>query len=165
MISTGGNAIDGRRTFGSQLLYLEDLVPGQRWVSGTCRVTKPPSGRLPSSSTRSRFIWTRPRRAVDVLRRPGGEWLAHGGPHHEAAGDRRTATGGGTDWNRRTLSWPKPTRPGDVLRVETEVVEVKPSRSRPDRGNATFRCSTLNERNEVVQLFMGNLLVWRRKTP
>jgi hypothetical protein len=30
---------------------------------------------------------------------------------------------------------------------------------------ATFRCSTLNERNEVVQLFMGNLLVWRRKAP
>src|SRR5262249_5958811 len=32
------------------------------------------------------------------------------------------------------ISWPRPTRPGDVLHVEGEVLELRPSRSRPDRG-------------------------------
>ena len=45
----------------------------------------------------------------------------------------------------------QPTRPGDVLRVESEVLEVTPSRSRPDRGMALVRSLTLNQRDEVVQ--------------
>jgi len=94
MISTGGNGMTADAPVDSQLLYLEDLVPGQRWVSGTCRVDEAAIRAFAEQFDRSRFIWTR-RGAVDVLRRPGGEWLAHGGPHHEAAGDRRTATGRG----------------------------------------------------------------------
>jgi acyl dehydratase len=42
------------------------------------------------------------------------------------------------------------------------AMEVRPSRSRPDRGTATFRYNTLNQRDEVVQTFTGTLLVWRR---
>ena len=44
------------------------------------------------------------------------------------------------------ISWPKPTRPGDVLRVESEVIEIKPSRSRPDRGMVTVRSETRNQK-------------------
>jgi acyl dehydratase len=60
------------------------------------------------------------------------------------------------------LSWPKPTRPGDLLRVESEVVEVSPSRSRPDRGTVTVRSETRNQRDEVVQIATMKLLVPRR---
>ena len=149
----------------SQLLYLEDLVPGQRWVSATCRIEEaairafaeqfdPQPFHLDPAAARSTFF----------------EGLAASGWYTAALTMRLLVTGGqrlagGLIGTGGTLSWPKPTRPGDVLRVETEVVEVRPSRSRPDRGMATFRCSTLNERNEVVQLFIGNLLVWRRKAP
>jgi len=52
------------------------------------------------------------------------------------------------------IAWPKPTRPGDTLQVESEVVAITPSRSRPDRGTATVRSRTLNQRNEVVQELM-----------
>ena len=60
------------------------------------------------------------------------------------------------------IAWPKPTRPGDVLRVESEVLEVTPSRSRPDRGMALVRSLTLNQRDEVVQSLTAKLIVPRR---
>ena len=50
------------------------------------------------------------------------------------------------------VTWPRPTRPGDTLRVTTEIVEIKPSRSRPDRGLATVRLETLNQHGEAVQV-------------
>jgi acyl dehydratase len=60
------------------------------------------------------------------------------------------------------LAWPKPTRPGDTLQVESEVVEITPSRSRPDRGMATVRSLTRNQRKEVVQELTARLIVPRR---
>ena len=60
------------------------------------------------------------------------------------------------------LSWPRPTRPGDVLQVESEVLEIIPSRSRPDRGVARIRSLTRNQRDEVVQILIAKLIVPRR---
>lgn len=60
------------------------------------------------------------------------------------------------------LRWPRPVRPGDLLRVESEVLEVRPSKSRPDQGFIRVRATTLNQNDEPVQVFVGNLLVPRR---
>jgi acyl dehydratase len=60
--------------------------------------------------------------------------------------------------------WPKPVRPGDELRVESEILEVRPSKSRPDQGLIKVRTTTLNQNNEPVQITVGNLLVPRRPT-
>ena len=60
------------------------------------------------------------------------------------------------------VSWPRPTRPGDVLQVVTEVLSVTPSRSKPDRGMALMRNETRNQRGEVLQVFTVNTIVWRR---
>jgi len=60
------------------------------------------------------------------------------------------------------LRWPRPVRPGDRLRVENEVLEVRPSRSRPDQGMVKVRTTTLNQNDEPVQVFVGNLVVPRR---
>jgi acyl dehydratase len=60
------------------------------------------------------------------------------------------------------LKWPRPVRPGDELRVESEVLEVRPSRSRPDQGLVRVRNTTLNQNGEAVQVFIGNLIVPRR---
>jgi acyl dehydratase len=62
------------------------------------------------------------------------------------------------------ISWPRPTRPGDVLRVETEVVAVAPSRSKPDRGVVTVRNTTLNQHGEPVQIATMKMLVPRKPT-
>ena len=60
------------------------------------------------------------------------------------------------------LSWSLPVRPDDELRVASEVLEVRPSKSKPDRGMIRVKNTTLNQNDEVVQMFTGNLLVPRR---
>ena len=60
------------------------------------------------------------------------------------------------------LRWPLPVRPGDELRVESEVLEVRASKSRPDTGLIKVRTTTLNQRDEAVQVTVGNLVVPRR---
>jgi acyl dehydratase len=57
------------------------------------------------------------------------------------------------------ITWPMPTRPGDVVHVEGEIVEIRPSRSRPDRGMATMRNETRNQLGEIVQVFTAKLIV------
>ncbi|HEY4370813.1 MAG TPA: MaoC family dehydratase [Burkholderiales bacterium] len=60
------------------------------------------------------------------------------------------------------MLWPKPVRPGDELHVEIEVLEVRPSRSRPEQGMVKVRTTTCNQHNEAVQVSVGNLVVKRR---
>ena len=60
------------------------------------------------------------------------------------------------------IAWPKPTRPGDVLHVVTEVVSVTPSRSRPDRGMVVVRSETRNQQGDVLQHSVYKLVVPRR---
>jgi acyl dehydratase len=60
------------------------------------------------------------------------------------------------------LRWPLPVRPADELRVESEVVEVRPSQSRPNRGMIKMRTKTLNQNGEAVLVFVANLIALRR---
>jgi acyl dehydratase len=60
------------------------------------------------------------------------------------------------------ITWPNPVRPGAVLQVESEVMELRPSRSRPDRGIVTMQSETKNQTGEVVQILVANLIVPRR---
>ncbi len=60
------------------------------------------------------------------------------------------------------LRWPRPVRPGDKLRVESEVLEVRPSRSRPEQGLAKIRVTALNQNDEPVQIMTCNLFMQRR---
>ena len=60
------------------------------------------------------------------------------------------------------IAWPNPTRPGDILCVENEILSVMPSRSHPDRGAVTVRSETVNQRGEVVQTLTAKLIVPRR---
>ena len=60
------------------------------------------------------------------------------------------------------LLWEKPVRPGDTLHVSCEVLEIVPSRSRPDRGMVRVRCLTRNQHGETVQSFTPRLVVTPR---
>ena len=72
--------------------------------------------------------------------------------------DALTNVGAGFDEFR----WPRPVRPGDELHIEAEVLEVRPSKSRPDQGMVKLRTTTFNQNNEPVQISVGNLVVPRR---
>lgn len=62
------------------------------------------------------------------------------------------------------LRWPVPVRPGDELHVESEVLELRPSKSRPHQGLVKVRTTTKNQKGEAVQVSVGNLVVPRRPT-
>jgi acyl dehydratase len=62
------------------------------------------------------------------------------------------------------LRWPLPVRPGDELRVESEILKVRPSKSHPQQGLIKVRTTTLNQNGEAVQVIVANLIVPRRGT-
>lgn len=94
--------------------------------------------------------------------------LAASGWHTAAMSMRLFVTGGlklaggsvglGVD----ELRWPRPVKPGDTLRLQTEIMEVRPSKSKLDRGIIRIRNVTTNQRGEVVQTFLASVLVRRR---
>ncbi|HEV2096808.1 MAG TPA: hypothetical protein VGQ82_09925, partial [Chthoniobacterales bacterium] len=57
---------------------------------------------------------------------------------------------------------PRPVRPGDILELECEIMEVRPSRSKPDRGVIRVQNVTRNQNGEIVQSFTASVLVRRR---
>src|SRR5437867_3572839 len=60
------------------------------------------------------------------------------------------------------LRWPHAVRPGDVLTVETKILAMRLSRSRPRYGIIRLRNVTTNQRGEVVQTMLASALVRRR---
>jgi acyl dehydratase len=78
-----------------------------------------------------------------------------------AASENR-AVGGTIGLGFEGLRWPIPVYPGDELRIESEVLETRPSKSRPDRGLIKIRTLTLNQNGDVVQELIAIAMVPRR---
>jgi acyl dehydratase len=60
------------------------------------------------------------------------------------------------------LRWLRPVRPGDTLEARLEILEVRPSRSKPDRGIVRLRSVMINQHQEEVLSFIGNVMFRRR---
>jgi acyl dehydratase len=60
------------------------------------------------------------------------------------------------------IAWPRPTRPGDILRVESEIVNITPSRSKPNQAVVAVRGTMLNQNDEPVYVLNAKLLVFKR---
>ncbi len=144
-------------------LFLEDLTPGRRFTAGPVMVTEAEIIAFASRFDPQPFH-TDPVAARDHALFRG---LAASGWHTAALTMRMIvdavghiaggAVGGGGE-----LVWPRPTRPGDVLTLEVEVLEATPSRSRPERGSAVIRYRTLNQHGDEVQVFTARAVVPRR---
>src|ERR1700694_4816887 len=120
-------------------LFLEDLHVGQRFVSRSHVIDKeqikafatqfdPQAVHLDEEAAKTTLF--------------GG--LAASGWHTAAITMRLLVDGGapiagGVIGAGGEISWPKPTRPGDILQVKSEILDVTPSRSRPDRGMVIIR--------------------------
>jgi acyl dehydratase len=144
-------------------LFLEDLVVGQRFTSAPQTVTAAEITEFAARYDPQPFH-------LDATAATGTLFggLAASGWHTAAMTMpmiiASVPIAGGIIGSGGELNWPRPTRPGDTLRVETEVLEITPSRSRPDRGTAVVRCTTLNQHGEPVQTFTPKLVVPRRPT-
>lgn len=148
-------SVDGHR-------YLEDFSPGQRFVSGSFTMTVEAIQAFARDYDPQPFHLDAEAAADTLL-----EGLAASGWHTAAVtmrllvdGDMRIA--GGMIGAGGELAWPVPTRPGDVLHVESEVLDVRESRSKPDRGIVTVRNETKTQAGVVVQSFTVSMVVPRR---
>ena len=143
-------------------LYLEDMQIGQRFSSGTYLMEESRIKAFAAEFDPQPFHLDEAAAQASVFR-----GLAASGWHTAAAAMRLLVTGGlpvanGTIGLGGEIAWPKPTRPGDVLRVESEVVEIVPSRSKPNQGIVTVKSTTLNQHGEPVYVFTARILMFRR---
>ena len=148
---------------GNGLLSFDDLKVGQRFTSGTHAIDEEQIKAFAKQFDPQPFHLDA-EAAKDTL----FEGLVASGWHTAAITMRLLVESGlpiagGLVGAGGEIAWPKPTRPGAVLHVESEILELRPSRSRPDRGLATVRNETRNQLGETVQLFTAKLVVPRRK--
>ena len=143
-------------------LTLDDLHVGQRFESGTHALDAGQIKAFASQFDPQRFHLDDAAAKQTLF---GG--LAASG-WHTAALTMKLIVGGGVPFAGGLIgaggeiAWPRPTRPGDVLQVFSEVLEITPSRSKPDRGSVTLRSETRNQRGEVVQTLTARMIVPRR---
>ncbi|HEY4262136.1 MAG TPA: MaoC family dehydratase [Schlesneria sp.] len=154
--------MDSRPPQITRSFVFEDLYVGQRFVSGTKRVDQDEVIAFAREFDPQPFH-TDPEAAKGTL----FQGLVASGWHTAAMTmrlliDSGLSIEGGMVGAGGELTWPRPTRPGYILQVETEVVELRPSRSRPDRGLATIRSETKNQQGEVLQILFARLVVPRR---
>src|SRR5919108_1570085 len=152
------------RLDGDICLYLDDLQVGQRFSSGVHSIDDAQIKAFASQFDPQPFHLDDEIAKTTMF----GGLIASG--WHTAAITMRLLVGGGAPLAGGIIcaggeiSWPRPTHPGDMLRVESEVLEVKPSRSRPDSGIVIVRSETRNHRDEIVQILTAKLVVPRRPT-
>ena len=143
--------------------YLEDFEVGQKYRSGSFHVNAEQIKTFAAEFDPQPFHLN-----DDAARNSLFAGLAASGWHTAAItmkllveGELRPAggiIGAGFD----ELRWPLPVRPGDDLRVESEILDVRRSKSRPQQGLIKVRTTTLNQNDERVQVAIANLLVPRR---
>jgi acyl dehydratase len=146
----------------AEKLYLEDLAVGQRFTSGAHALDEAQIKAFARQFDPQPFHLDEAAAAQSLF---GG--LAASGWHTAGITMRLQVDGGlplagGLIGAAAEVSWPRPTRPGDILRVQSEVMAVTPSRSRPERGMVTVRSETLNQRDEVLQIQTVRIVVPRR---
>ena len=146
------------------LRYLEDLAPGQRYRSGARTVTLAEIQAFAREFDPQPFHLDPEAAKYTVF----GELVASG--WHTMALTMRLIVEGETRlaWGYagagvEGLDWPNPVRPGDTLRAESEVIEVRPSRSRVDRGMAHIRTTAYNQRDEPVLVVTAKVIVPKRE--
>ena len=146
----------------ASVFFLEDLYIGQRFTSGSHVVNEAQIKQFASEFDPQPFHLDAAAAKATLF---GG--LAASGWHIAAITMRLLVEGGlpiggGIIGLGGELSWLKPTRPGDTLDVVSEILEITPSRSQPNRGIVRVRSETRNQHREVVQTFTARLLLPRR---
>ena len=142
--------------------YLDDLRVGQRFSSDSYRMEEDRMKAFAAEFDPQPFHLDEAAARDSIF-----HGLAASGWYTAAATMRLLVTGelriaGGLVGLGGEITWPRPTRAGDTLHVESEIVEIVPSRSKPNQGVVKVRITTLNQNGEEVQVFTAKLLVFRR---
>jgi acyl dehydratase len=147
----------------AQPCYLDDLAVGQRYAGGSASIELAAIKAFAAAFDPQPFHLDEAAAKASIFGR-----LVASGWHTMALTMRLLVEGelrslwGLVGLGADELRWPRPVLPGDVLRVEWEVLEVRPSTSKADRGTARLRVTTRNQRGEVVLTLITTILLPRR---
>ena len=145
----------------ARTLYLEDVAAGDRYTSREypldaaqikdfARAFDPQPFHLDEAAAEATFF----------------QGLAASGWHTAAIAMRLMVESvpfsGGLIGASVEISWPRPTRPGDRLHVESVVIAVTPSQSKPDRGLVSLQSDTFNQNGELAQKLVSKCLLFRK---
>jgi acyl dehydratase len=144
--------------------YLEDFAVGQTFSSGRLRISKDQIKAFAMEFDPQPFHLDEATAQNTVF-----QGLAASGWHTAALTMRLLVeselepAGGIIGVGFDEFRWPRPVRPEDELRIESEVLEVRPSKSRSNSGFIKLRTTTLNQNDEAVQIQIASLVVPRRQ--
>ena|SRR5688572_9999809 len=146
----------------SEAIYLDDLAVGRKFVTHSTTLTLEGCKAFASEFDPQPFHLDEAAAQSSVFGRiaASGWYTASLSMRLLVEGEMTIA--GGLVGLGGEISWPRPTYPGDTLRVETEVLAIRVSQSRPDRGVVTVRNQTLNQHGEPVQVAVVKMMVPRR---
>ncbi len=144
------------------MLYLEDLHVGQRFTSAEYRMEEDRIKSFAAEFDPQPFHLDDAAAQATIFR-----GLSASGWHTAAVCMRLLVTGGlpfatGIIGLGGEIQWPRPTRPGDTLHVESEILEITPSRSKPNQAIVKVHSTMLNQHGEPVQIFTPKILVFKR---
>ncbi len=143
-------------------LYLDDMYVGQKFTSSTYEMTTERIKAFAAEFDPQPFHLEEAAAQNSVF-----QGLAASGWHTAAVAMRLIVSGGlpfaaGLVGLGGEIEWPRPTRPGDILHVESEILEIIASRSKPNQGIVRVRSTTLNQKGEPVQIFTVKILAYKR---
>ncbi len=143
--------------------YLEDFAAGQTFGSGRLRIDEARATAFAAEFDPQPFHLDEEAARNSIF---GGlvasGWLTAAVTMRLLVDSELKPAGGIVGAGCDEFRWPRPVRPGDELRVESEVLEVRASKSRPGQGLIKVRTTTLNQDGEAVQVLVANLVVPRR---
>ena len=143
-------------------LFLDDLHVGQRFTAGSVLVTENEIVRFAREFDPQPFHLDADAATATIFK-----GLAASGWHTAALTMRMLNDGGapiatGIIGLGGEITWPHPVRAGDELHVESEVLAIAPSRSRPSQAIVTICSRTYNQNCETVQVLTAKLIVFAR---
>jgi len=146
-----------------ELLYLEDLAVGQRFTTADFALDEDAIKAFALQFDPQPFHLD-----DEAAKKSLFSGLSASGWHTAAITMNLLVTSGppfawGVPGAGGEILWPRPVRPGDVLHVRGEIVDIRPSRSRPDRGIVFIRNETCNQNDEIVQVFTARVIVPTRQ--
>ncbi len=143
-------------------LYLDDLHVGQRFAAGPVTASAAEIKSFAGAFDPQPFHLDEAAAEATVFK-----GLAASGWHTAALTMRMLVKGGlpiatGVIGVGGEIAWPRPVRPGDELRVVSEVLTIVPSRSKPGQAVVTVRSTTTNQNGEAVQILTAKLFAFAR---
>ena len=145
-----------------EAIYLDDLAVGRKFVTGSTTLTLEGCKAFASEFDPQPFHLDEAAARDSVFGR-----IAASGWYTAALSMRllvqsEMTIAGGLIGLGGEMTWPRPTYPGDTLHVESEVLAIRVSQSKPDRGVVTMRNQTMNQHGEPVQVVVVKMMVPRR---